>query len=81
MKDHELKCWPASFRPIMDGFKTADLRKNDRAYAIGDTLTLREWDQHSGLYTGRFVRMKVRHVADVSPWVPGYVLLSIESLG
>lgn len=78
MTDHELKSWPAYFAPLLAGLKTAELRKNDRPYQPRDTLTLREWDPATNTYTGRFLRFRIRHVQDVSPWAPGYVLLSLQ---
>lgn len=80
--DHELKSWPASFQGVWDGVKLAELRRNDRDYQAGDTLTLREWqpDITGGTYTGRMVRRRIIDVADVGNWAPGYVLLSIEPL-
>lgn len=41
---HVLKCWPVSFEPIINGFKTFEVRKNDRPYNVGDTLILREFE-------------------------------------
>ena len=40
MKVHDLKCWAWSFDAIASGEKTADLRKNDRDYHVGDILRL-----------------------------------------
>ncbi len=40
---HEVKCWPESFEAIHGGFKTCEVRKDDRGYRGGDYLLLREW--------------------------------------
>lgn len=57
MKTHDLKCYPAFFQAIADGTKTFELRRNDRGFAVGDRLHLREWeepdDPKDGRYTGR----------------------------
>jgi hypothetical protein len=44
MTTHVLKCWPAYFGPVAEGLKTWEYRKDDRPYAVGDVLCLREWD-------------------------------------
>jgi hypothetical protein len=41
---HELKIWPQYFRPVADGDKTFEVRKNDRGFQKGDVVMLREWD-------------------------------------
>ncbi len=40
---HELKTWPVYFHAVRTGLKTFEFRKNDRAYARGDLLHLREF--------------------------------------
>lgn len=74
---HELKILPQHFIPVLDELKTAELRKNDRAYAVGDTLLLMEWN---GEYTGDACERVVTHIADVGDYLPGYVLLSMKPL-
>lgn len=54
MAHYHVKSWPRFFQPIVDGHKLHDLRdKRDRPYAVGDTLTLQEYDPFDGRYTGR----------------------------
>ena len=88
-RDHELKCWPESFAAIRAALKLAELRWNDRDFKADDTVTLREfipseadgpWAHPAGRYTGEFERRRIRHVANVSRWAAGYVLLSLEPL-
>lgn len=73
MADHELKSWPESFEPVMNGTKSFELRKNDRDYKVGDRLHLREWEPKlgdwdrrlgSGTYTGRECWREVVYVLD-----------------
>lgn len=71
---HELKILPEHFTPVLDELKTAELRKNDRNFSVGDKLVLLEWN---GDYTGDGTVRYVSHVADVGSYLPGYVLLSM----
>ncbi|EOY5443401.1 DUF3850 domain-containing protein [Cronobacter dublinensis] len=75
---HNLKIWPEHYSAVCAGVKRAELRKNDRDYRAGDTVDLCEWDKDDESFTGEFISVTVTHVADVSEWMPGYVLLSIE---
>ncbi|HQR18034.1 MAG TPA: ASCH/PUA domain-containing protein [Gemmatimonadales bacterium] len=65
---HDLKTWPVYFAAILDGSKTFEARKDDRNYAVGDTLRLREWDPPAlahgwtGEYTGREVIKRVTYI-------------------
>lgn len=75
---HNLKILPEHYSAVCAGVKRAELRKNDRDYRAGDILDLCEWDKDDESFTGEFISVTVTHVADVSEWMPGYVLLSIE---
>lgn len=74
---HELKILPQHFTPVLDELKTAELRKSDRPFSVGDTLLLMEWD---GDYTGDACERVITHIADVGEYLPGYVLLSMAPL-
>lgn len=74
---HELKILPEHFEPVLAGVKLAELRMNDRNFKVDDILCLREYE--NGEYTGRKVYRHIIHVADVSAYLPGYVLLSMEA--
>lgn len=79
-RTHELKCWPVYFPAVADGRKTVELRRNDRAYAVGDQLLLREWDPVTQCYTGAHVMADVHHILrdPDGRWLqPGIVALSI----
>ena len=41
MTSHELKVVPPYFAALLDGRKTFEVRANDRAYQVGDTLIRR----------------------------------------
>ncbi|HAG3556526.1 TPA: DUF3850 domain-containing protein [Salmonella enterica] len=78
-KIHELKIWPEFFQPVLDRVKYAELRLNDRDYRAGDIVFMREFLPASGRYSGGYNVVIISHVADVSAFMPGYVLLSFNS--
>lgn len=41
---HELKVWPEMWAALESELKTFEVRDNDRGFAVGDLLHLREWD-------------------------------------
>lgn len=70
-QNHDLKMWPGDFEAVVDGRKTADIRRcDDRKYRVGDLLTFREWRPPAssapagavGEYSGRLQRARVTHV-------------------
>lgn len=70
---HELKTWPRHFEAAARGEKPFEVRRNDRGFAVGDTLHLREWQphyfedgewNHGGHYTGREFRARVTFVLE-----------------
>ncbi len=68
MRTHELKTWPEPFDALIRGAKTFELRQDDRGFAVGDTLVLREWVPDPsylvdrGRYTGRVHRARVTYL-------------------
>lgn len=50
---HHLKVWPKYYQDVYDGFKTFEVRKDDRGFNTGDGLHFQEWDNETGEYTGR----------------------------
>lgn len=79
MATHELKCWPEFFAAIVDGRKTFEYRRNDRGFAVGDTLRLMEFEDGGG-YTGREVCRRVTYMLEgiAVPWLPpGCCVMSI----
>jgi hypothetical protein len=61
-KMHCIKTWPEFFRAVVTGDKTAELRKNDRGYEVGDCLCLQEFNPNKGDYTGEMVCAWVTHI-------------------
>jgi hypothetical protein len=76
---HELKTWPVPFRAIKGGAKRFEYRKDDRGFAAGDLLRLREWTPGYNRYTGDEVLARVTYLLRKGFGLPdGYVVMSIE---
>ena len=78
MSEHELRCWPEFMVGILDGSKTFEIRKDDRGYAVGDTLRLRGWDPNTEAYTGQEA---VRTVSYLTTWCQkkGFVVMGLSA--
>lgn len=81
---HDLKIAPAYFKAVIEGRKTFEIRKDDRGFQAGDTVTLLEYDDGSlGRYvppSDRFTGAK--HDATIGyvtafEQKPGYVVFSL----
>jgi hypothetical protein len=77
---HDLKIDPKEFEAIESGAKRFELRLNDRNYALGDFLCLREFDRGSVKYTGRSLTVSVTHIkpGDGAAVSDRYVVMSIS---
>lgn len=67
---HDLKIMTEHFVEVRAGRKTAELRKDDRDFRIGDVLLLREWGPKK-LYTGKEVRRPITCITRLRAWIPG----------
>lgn len=60
---HELKILPQHFIRVKDGSKTFEIRENDRAFQMGDAVTLKEYlpktDAFEAKYTGHERTFKI----------------------
>lgn len=81
---HDLKTWPVFFGPIDAGQKTFEVRKNDRNFALGDILNLREFEPTAGRYTDRTATFRITYILSQKDLPdalqPGYVVLGIDRL-
>lgn len=90
---HELKTDPGQFDRMWRGVKTFEIRRDDRNFQIGDTLSLWETDvpgddkpkgkKKSDLrYTGRFVTAAVIGImrGPVYGLADGWVIMSVVCL-
>jgi len=90
---HNLKCWPGPFAAVASGLKTFEVRKDDRPYAVGDTLLLRAWcpDLYEGAiadgssqeeatdfaYTGATCAVRVTYYWMGAPLPPGLIAMAV----
>ena len=68
---HELKTVRPWFPLVYHGEKTAELRKHDRDFRVGDILLLREYIPDECHYTGSAVKAKITHIVTDAdgPWL------------
>lgn len=59
---HNLKTVQPYFEACWNGVKKFEVRKNDRNFAVGDTVFLREYDADSDTYSGRALMVTVQYV-------------------
>ena len=59
---HELKTWTEFYDDILSGFKTFDVRKNDRDFQIGDIVCFMDWDKEKDEYLGSKTRYKISYI-------------------
>lgn len=65
MAHHNVKSWTWLFEAISSGAKKHDIRDmRDRDYRIGDTMTLHEFDQIKGEFTGRKHDVRITYITD-----------------
>jgi hypothetical protein len=86
-RQHDLKCWPSHYEKVLSGEKPFEVRKNDRDFAVGDMLRLREWDptpRNSYVatpmgYTKRETMRTVTSVLSGTEWglAEGYCVLGL----
>lgn len=67
---HFFKTHPEPFDKILQGAKSHEIRKDDRAGrpGVGDLLILREWCPDHREYTGRQVERRVTYVTEPGTW-------------
>lgn len=68
---HDLKAWPVYFRPLKTGAKTFELRRNDRNFAPGDFIHVREYVPHANEYTGDTCDFRITYVLNARDDLPG----------
>jgi len=82
MTTHELKTWPEYFQAIKSGAKAFELRRDDRDFAVGDELWLREWDPDAQCFTYEDLTVRVTYVlrdAEAFGLMCGFCVLGIAA--
>lgn len=76
---HDIKCHPLHFLPSAEGRKQFEIRKNDRNYKVGDTVTMHEYEyDHGDKWTGRIVSGRIVYLDDFAQQ-PGFVVFGVEN--
>lgn len=78
---HELKILPPYFEAVISGKKTFEIRRDDRGFQAGDTVTLREYDSNKHSiekfkFTDREYSAMIGYVTAYEQ-KPGYVVFSM----
>jgi len=72
---HELKVWPEYGAALTDLTKSFEYRVDDRRFAVGDVLHLREWNY--GSYTGKEWHRRITYIARGGLIPSGFCVMSI----
>ena len=82
IKHHELKTDISIFKLIINGKKTAELRKDDRGFKAGHFLVLKEWNSELKRFTGRQRCFRITHILRSEDGYPGlkkdFVMISMK---
>lgn len=84
---HELKTWPEFFLPLCQDKKRHEIRRNDRPFAVGDLLWLRQYEHEKTFqrpvgYTGHVLEVQVTYMTAGMSWgLPSdLVVMSVRNL-
>lgn len=75
-KHHEVKLEIFYFTQVELGYKTFEIRENDRDYQAGDKITLKEFCKTHSYYTGRSISFTVGYVCDYKQ-IDNHVVFSL----
>lgn len=76
---HDLKTWKKYFQEVWDGKKRFEVRKDDRGFKVGDTLTLMEYDHVEDHFTDRWMQADVDYILEGGAFgvQEGFVVMSL----
>ena len=80
LKTHILRTWPKHLEAVIRGDKTFEVRQNDRDFAVGDILDLREWDPETQEYGPRSILHHVTYILEGGQFgiEEGYVVMGLD---
>ena len=80
--NHELKTWPEYYDKVVSGEKTFELRKNDRYFKVGDTLTLQKYCPNEEKYLGWEITVEVTYILEGGNFglEEGFVIMGFKYL-
>lgn len=76
IKHHNLKIQPPHFEKIIEGRKTFEIRRNDRGFEVGHSVTLQEYLNG---YTGREITANIIYITDFEQ-KPGFVVMQLAGI-
>lgn len=76
MKIHDLKCEPIPFFAVFEEKKRAEFRRNDRGFAVGDHIVLKEFK--NGQYTRLELMLEITHIQTGFGIPDGFAMLSFQ---
>lgn len=79
MAHHELKLDTEFYPDAEQKNKMFEIRKNDRDYKVGDTMTLRRWCNLNQAELGEFLEREVIYMTDYAQ-KPDYVVLGLREI-
>lgn len=77
MAIHKLKIDSKYFDAVLKGFKTFEIRKNDRNFKVGDKLILQEYDPEKQVCTGYELLAFVTYITNFAQKMD-YVVMAIR---
>ena len=79
---HCLKTWSPFFTAVERGFKTFEVRRDDRGFTVGDVLILQEFESDNKRYTGNMLSRLVAYKLDGDQFgiEAGYCVLGLSPM-
>jgi hypothetical protein len=78
MTTHVLKTWPKWFEAIKAGGKLFEVRRDDRPFAAGDLINLREWNPDTEHFSGWEAHGVIGYVLRDAPGIEvGFCVFSV----
>lgn len=79
MAHHDLKLDDIYYADSETGKKPFEIRKDDRNYKVGDTITLNRWNRITSEYMGESLERKITYMTDYQQR-HGWVVLGLAEI-